>query len=232
MNLQSIGARIRRYFAHHPPSALLLVSQLVLLVLHAIFHTRHNEQVLLSVSGLVILILLVWVVTRSPSKNWIAWMLAAPSVILMLLALLDPIWQAWSSIPEALLYFYAAFSLIVYMMGDTRVTLDELWAAGATFTLLAWGFGYAYYACEAFYPGSFLSIVDPGSTRSFLELLSLVFTNLTATGLSDLLPANPAARVLIMLTQFAGVGYVALVVSRLIGMTLTQRERRKDYNSR
>ncbi|MBT9504679.1 MAG: two pore domain potassium channel family protein, partial [Burkholderiaceae bacterium] len=37
----------------------------------------------------------------------------------------------WSAGLEALFYFYAAGSLIAYMMGDQHATTDELFAAGA-----------------------------------------------------------------------------------------------------
>jgi len=130
----------------------------------------------------------------------------------------------WSALLESVLYFYAAGSLVAYMMKDYRVTSDELFAAGATFTLLAWGFAYAYVACQAWSPGSFVGLIDPEQPRTFVELLSLSFTNLTATGLGDILPVAPLARVLVMLEQFSGIGYVAVVVSRLIGLTLVQQK--------
>jgi hypothetical protein len=38
---------------------------------------------------------------------------------------------------ESAFYFYAAGSLIAYMLQDWVATTDELFAAGATFTLLA-----------------------------------------------------------------------------------------------
>jgi hypothetical protein len=133
----------------------------------------------------------------------------------------------WSSILEAILYFYAAGSLIVYMMEDYRVTTDELFAAGATFTLIAWGFAYVYLACQIWFPGSFTGLNFPGEPRTFVELLSLSFANLSATGLGDILPITSAARVLVMLEQFAGVAYIAVVVSRLIGMTITLQKDKK-----
>jgi hypothetical protein len=66
-------------------------------------------------------------------------------------------------------------------------------------------------------------VTNPDQPRTFLELLFLSFTNLTAAGLGDILPVTPIARVLVMLEQFAGIGYVAVVVSRLIGLTLIQQ---------
>lgn len=129
----------------------------------------------------------------------------------------------FSALLEAALYFYAAASLISYMLHDHKVTADELFAAAATFTLLAWGFAYAYFVCQAWYPGSFTGF-EPERQRTWMELLFYSFTNLSATGLGDVLPVSAPARVLTMLEQFAGVGYIATVVSRLIGLTIV-RER-------
>ena len=116
--------------------------------------------------------------------------------------------------------------MIAYMMRDYQVSLDELFAAGATFTLLAWGFAYFYAVCQVWVPDSFVSSSNPGATLTFVELLFLSFTNLSATGLSDINPTSAPARVLAMLEQFMGVGYVAMVVSRLIGLTTAQKGRK------
>lgn len=208
------------------PSAFLLAAQLLSLVLYAVFEGSNRGRALLGAFGVLILLLVVWVVRRSPAINWIAWVLVIPAVGLSLLSVvfLNPTLIGLASLFETALYFYAAGSMVAYMMEDYRVTTDELFAAGATFTLLAWGFAYAYMACQIWLPGSFVSALTPGRPSTFLELLSLSFTNLTATGLGDILPVAPFARVLVMLEQSAGIGYVAVVVSRLIGMTLMQQK--------
>jgi hypothetical protein len=106
------------------------------------------------------------------------------------------------------------------------VTSDELFAAGATFTLLAWAFAYLYLVCQFWYPGSFTGAVEPERPRTWVELLFLSVTNLSATGLGDVLPLSAPARVLAILEQFCGVGYVAVVVSRLIGLSLLRAGQR------
>ena len=68
--------------------------------------------------------------------------------------------------------------------------------------------------------------MEPERPRKWLELLFLSFTNLSAVGLGDVIPLGSTARVLVMLEQFAGVGYVAVVVSRLIGLTIQRHESR------
>ena len=210
------------------PSAFLLAAQLLSLVIYPLFDELAGGRVVFGSFGALVLALAVWVVNRSPALNWVAWALAVPAFLLSIgSVLLDSHGLlVASSALEALLYFYAAGALIAYMMSDHRVTSDELYAAGATFTLLAWGFAYAFFVCQALYPGSFTGAVEPERPRKWLELLFLSFTNLSSVGLGDVIPLGSSARVLVMLEQFAGVGYVAVVVSRLIGLTLLRDESR------
>ena len=212
--------------ARRHPSAFLLAAQLLSLLIYPLMDDTTSGRLLFGAVALVVVPLAVWVVNRSPSVHAIAWLLAIPAMIGTVLGvLLDHEWVLpWSALLESALYFYAAGSLISYMLHDHRVTADELFAAGATFTLLAWGFAYAYFVCQAWYPGSFTGI-DPERPRRWMELLFLSFTNLSATGLGDVLPVSSPARVLVMLEQFAGVGYIATVVSRLIGLTIIRRQR-------
>ena len=218
--------RWRRYLRHHP-SAFLLAAQLASLLLYPLMDDTHSGRLLLGAVGLVVVPLAVWVVNHSPGQNWIAWLLAVPAVGLSLASIVleRPGWNTASSMLEAALYFYAAGGLIRYMLHDHRVSADELYAAGATFTLLAWGFAYAFFVCQAWYPGSFTGLVEPERPRSWMELLFLSFTTLSGVGSGDILPLASPARVLVMLEQFAGIGYIATVVSRLIGLTII-RERR------
>jgi hypothetical protein len=60
-----------------------------------------------------------------------------------------------------------------------------------------------------------------------MELLFLSFTTLSSTGLSDIVPVRPFARAVVMLEQLSGLAYVAMVVSRLVGLLVvrpTQRD--------
>jgi Ion channel len=214
--------------ARRHPSAFLLAAQLLSLVIYPLFDELAAGRVVFGSFGVLVLALAVWVVNRSPAINWVAWALAVPAFLLSLASVLldSQSLLVASSALEALLYFYAAGALIRYMMGDHRVTSDELYAAGATFTLLAWGFAYSFLVCQAWFPGSFTGAVEPERPRKWLELLFLSFTTLSSVGLGDIIPLGSTARVLVMLEQFVGVGYVAVVVSRLIGLTIVRHESR------
>jgi len=209
------------------PSAFLLAVQVFSLFLYAAFEGSPNGRVIINIVGVIVLALAVWVVNRSPAANWIAWTFASLAFVLALLSELTSSSSLLivASIVEAIFYFYTASSLIAYMLDDTQVTIDEMFAAGATFTLLAWGFAYLYLACQTLFPNSFIYGSD--QALSFLELLFLSFSNLSATGLSDILPVTPFARVLVMIEQFAGIAYVAVVVSRLVGLTILRHEHKQ-----
>jgi len=213
--------------ARSHPSAFLLAAQLLSLLVYPAMDESSGGRLLFGAVALVVVPLAVWVVNRSPAVRWVAWLLAIPAMLLTAFAVLfsAPALLPWSAMLEAALYFYAAGGLISYMLHDHEVSADELFAAGATFTLLAWGFAYAFFVVQAWYPDSFVSPVEPERPRRWLELLFLSFTNLSATGLGDVLPVGSPARVLVMLEQFAGVGYIATVVSRLIGLTIVRQRR-------
>ena len=212
------------------PSAFLLIVQLAGILLYPVMEDTQAGRALFGAFGILVLSLALWVVNRSAAVNWIAWSLAVPSVLLSLSAALfdQPSLGIYAHLLESALYFYTAGSLIAYMLQDHAVTSDELYAAGATFTLLAWAFAFAFSVCQQWYPGSFTAAVDPTSARSWMELLFLSFSLLSGVGLSDVVPILPQARALVMLEQFAGVMYIAVVVSRLIGLTILKAPARRS----
>jgi hypothetical protein len=198
---------------------MLLATQLAGVVLYPFMEDNFVGRALLSVFGVVVLWLVMMAVAHSPAATSVGWLLGAPATLLLLIqaATGSAKLQPYSSALEALLYFYAAGALIAYMLRDHEVTRDELFAVGATFTLVAWGFAYAYIVCQAVEAGSF------GQPRRWVELLFLSVTTLTSVGLSDIAPVRAFARTLVMLEEFAGVAYVAMLVSRVVGLTVMAR---------
>ena len=210
------------------PCAVLLGVQLLGLLLYPWMESSTRGRALFGAFGLLVLGVALWVVRRSPWLTWLGLLLALPVIVLSVVTAVAPRPEliVWTAALEAVFYFYATGSLIAYMLQDRFVTTDEFYAAGATFTLLAWAFAYLYMACQAFIPGSFSAIDDPHGMRTWMELLFLSFTTLSGVGLGDIVPVLPMARALVMLESFAGIMYIALVVSRLISLTATVRKER------
>jgi Ion channel len=209
------------------PSAILLAAQLGAILLYPFMESSDAGRALFSVFGIAILGLVLLAVRSSPAHIGVAVVLAVPATVLLLVQAVsgDDDLLPYSSAFEAILYFYAAGALIAYMLEDHEITRDELFAIGATFTLVAWAFAYTYTVCQAIEPQSFTAAQDAASDRTWTELLFLSFTNLSSTGLSDVVPVKPFARSLVMIEQLAGLTYVAMLVSRLVGLTVLGRAR-------
>jgi hypothetical protein len=220
-----LSLKLRVFYKH--PSGLLLAAQVLAVMLYPLMEGIQAGRAAFGLFGNLVLALALWVVFRSPLVNWIGWMLAVPAVTISLVALLGGYTGLLviAYLLETALYFYAAIGLIAHMLADPEVTIDDLLAAGATFTLLAWAFAFAYSVCQYFVPGSFGTTPDLLEQRSWLELLFLSFSILSGVGLSDITPAAPMARSLVMLEMFSGVMYIAIVVSRLIAMVGRRRQK-------
>jgi hypothetical protein len=208
--------------ARREPSAVLLAVQLLAVLIYPFLEQGSVARAVFSLFGIAILGLVVLAVRRSPALTWVALLLGGPATVLLLIqaATDSSTLQPYSSALEAALYFYAAGALIAYMLEDHEITRDELYAVGATFTLVAWAFAYTYTVVQAIYPHSFTAAVDPQDARTWMELLFLSFTTLTSTGLSDVVPIRPFARAVCMIEQLGGLAYVAVLVSRLVGLTV------------
>ncbi len=217
---------IRAAWSH--PSGVLLVVQLLGVLLYPFLEESVIGRSALSIYALGVLVLAVRAVRATPAWTWVAALLVLPVFVFTILEAFQPDNAAvvlTSSLLHAAFYLYTTYGLISYMFNDRRVTSDELLATGATFTVVAWAFAYLYVAIQIIWPGSFTATLDPGAERSWMELLYLSFTTLTSTGLSDVLPVLSHARALVMIEQVVGLMYVALVISRIVGLTL-YRDRR------
>ena len=212
-----VAGRIARH-----PSAILLVVQLLGVLVYPFMEQGGIGALLFEVFGALVLALAIWATRESPGPTWIAVTLAVAASALSIIDEIYPVpaMDGASSVLHALFYFWAAGSLMVYMLADRTVTTDELYAVGATFTLVAWGFAYVFELMQLVQPGCFIAAVNSDQPRTWMELLFLSFTNLTSTGLSDVIPITGEARAVVMIEQLAGLGYVALFVSRLVGLTI------------
>jgi hypothetical protein len=204
------------------PSAILLFVQLLGVLVYPFTETGGVGAVFFEVFGALVLALAIWATRESPGPTWIAVTLAVAASGLSIADQIHPVpaMDAASGVLHAVFYFWAAASLMVYMLADRTVTTDELFAVGATFTLVAWGFAYVFEVMQLVQPGCFIAAVNPTGQRTWMELLFLSFTNLSSTGLSDVVPITAQARAVVMIEQIAGLGYVALFVSRLVGLTI------------
>ena len=205
-------------FIRQTPCAVLLAVQFLGVLLYPFLEDSLQSRQLFALFGLVVLGIVVFALRATPALIWVAALLALPAAVLLVVQIAtgNENLIIWASIFEALLYIYGAGAMLLYMLDDEVVTRDELFAIGAVFTLLAWAFAHVYVVLQGIDPASF---AGPGNdARSWTELLFLSFTTLTSTGLSDIIPVSGHARSVNMIEQVAGLFFIAMVVTRLVGL--------------
>jgi len=211
------------------PSALLLLVQLLAIVAYPFLEDSRVGSAALGVISMVAVGLALRVVRSTPALTVVAVVLGVPAVLMTVLEAVVP-GEDWITLTSAVLhapfYFYVSYGMIRYLFHDEVVTRDELYATGAAFTVVAWGFAYVFVAVQVIWPGSFATPGESSDPHGWFELLYLSFTTLTSVGLSDVAPTMAHARSVVMIEQFAGVMYLALVVARLVGLTITRRQNR------
>ena len=217
------------HHARRNPCAILLAVQLLGLLIYPFLGSAPLGRAIFGIFSVVVLGLAVYAVRITPALTWVALVLGLPMVVLT-------VWEGFtpdnhavaltSAILHAAFYFYTGIALLRYMFADDVITTDELYATGATFTVVAWAFAYVYAATQLIWPHSFTAAVHAADPRSWTDLLFLSVTTMTSTGLSDIVPIRPNARSFVMIEQIAGMLYVALVIARI--MTLMTRKAARD----
>ncbi|MDB5840812.1 MAG: Ion channel [Herminiimonas sp.] len=212
------------------PSAILLLVQVLGVLLYPFIENTQSGHAGLNAFGIIVLSMTVRTVRRTPGPTWISVSLAVPVIVLLVLQTTFDLPQLlpWSSGLEAVFYFYAAGSLIAYMMDDYKTTTDELYAAAATFTLLVWGFTYLFVMTQALQPTAFS---ENGTLRTWSELNHLSFALLSSTGMGNVVAASAHARSIASIEMMIGLMYLAAVVARLIGFTtrpIKQSDKKAD----
>ncbi len=206
------------------PSAWLLAAQLLHVIAWPYLEPSTVGRATIGVIGMAAVAAAVYAVRRTPNVSRVVLFLGAPAMVFTLLEAVAP-QTDWIVLTSGLLhapfYLYVSYAMLRYLFHDDNVTRDEYFATAAAFTVVAWSFAYAYSAVQVVWPDSFAS--PTGGDQRWFELLYLSFSTLTSVGLSDIVAVGLHARSLVMLEMMAGVFYIALVVSRMVGLTIIRR---------
>lgn len=219
-----VGRPIDQVTAH--PSAMLLGAQLLQVLAWPFLGGSKLGGAFLGVIGMLAVGSAVLAVRRTPLVSRVVFFLGAPTIIFTLLEAIfpttDPILLV-SGLLHAPFYFYVSYAMLRYLLHDDVVTTDEYFATGAAFTVVAWGFAYLFVVVQIVWPDSFVNA--EGFDRPWFELLYLSFSTLTSVGLSDIVAVGEQARSVVMVEMMVGVFYIAMVVARMVGLTMMRHRR-------
>jgi hypothetical protein len=124
---------------------------------------------------------------------------------------------------------YTALVILRHVLAPGPVFADTVHAALSVYILLALFWAGAYALVEIISPGAFSFPATSINAETHLEgaylfgdMLHFSIATLTSTGYGDIAPLAPFARSLSQLEQLVGVFYIAVLISRLIGLYPSQ----------
>jgi hypothetical protein len=196
-------------------SALLLV---VIFVIPPFLAPGSGRRLAGDLAYALLLISGVWALGEGKAARW---MLLPVAVAALLVDLGSWLWP----VPKVGVLSMQLLSLLLFLavvLGQTlragRVTLHRILGAVAAYLLLGILWAHAYALVAHVRPGAFsgpLNLDD--GPRAFLYFS---FVTITTVGYGDVLPLHPAARSLAMLEAVTGPLYLAILVARLVSLTV------------
>jgi hypothetical protein len=119
---------------------------------------------------------------------------------------------------EAAFYVFGTIVIAMEVFGSREVGRDTLFGGIAVYILMALCWASLYSLLEMLVPGSFSMPPARAANPLWADLLFFSFTALTTTGFGDITPVTTTASSLALLEVTVGVIYIALVISRLVGL--------------
>ena len=108
----------------------------------------------------------------------------------------------------------------IHIEKENEVTLDLIMASACAYILIGLVWAYFYHFIEFFHPKSFTLPRTPGD--DLWDFYYYSFVTLTTVGYGDILALTKAARALSILEALTGQLYLAIMISRLVGLHASQ----------
>lgn len=121
---------------------------------------------------------------------------------------------------SAIFLIQMLFMIWIHIKKENEVTLDLIMAAASAYILLGLVWAYAYYLLEIFHPHSFKASENVGD--DIWNFYYYSFVTLNTVGYGDIVANTKSARALSILEATTGQLYLAIMISRLVGLYASQ----------
>ncbi len=161
-------------------------------------------------------------VKSQPKQFWMALILVCTITLLGLIHYTMPI-KMLDKLQlglGAVFFIQMLVMITTHIKNETQVTLDLIMAAACSYVLLGMIWAYAYYFLESFHPHSFAAGSDV--LEELWDFHYYSFVTLTTVGYGDILAKSKSAQALTVLEAIVGQLYLAILISRLVGLHASQ----------
>lgn len=218
----------RRVTGSETASTVLLLSLAVLLfVVYPFVESRGPGRLVVDLALSLVLVLGSYSLA---DRRWLlvaGGALAAAALVLRASGHLLEIPAATTASHGVILLFLAvaAGGVLSNVVREGPVTRHRIEGAVAVYLLLGLIWAFAFRLIEVVAPGSIgLPAALAGSEAAMGDLVHFSFATLTTLGYGDIVPLAPAARSLAALEALTGQLYLAILVARLVGLHLADRD--------
>jgi len=120
--------------------------------------------------------------------------------------------------------------LVTHLFNPVVVSFDTLCASLCVYLLVGVLWANIFVIIETLSPGSYVMTVRTdvltggliGETERNMRMLYFSFTTITGVGYGDIVPVTNAARMFAVMEAFVGQSYLLIMVSRLVGLHVSQ----------
>ena len=201
----------------------LLVSILFLFVVTPVAAVFRHGVLIMDALAAVVLVTASYAMGKRKRLLAIALVLCGLSIVATWLLLATQ--ARWAAIFShsciVVLILFFCVTILTYVLGGARITLDKIFAAVCVYLLLGYAWTFAYALVEDLQPGSFVAASPLNPNEYVAHVLALryfSFMTLTTVGYGDIIPRGATARTLASLEAVTGQIYLMVLVARLVGL--------------
>jgi hypothetical protein len=206
----------------------LMISFILMIVLYPFLETGPTQTIFWNILLSIVLFFGVYAVSYSKKNFIIALVFALPWFIL---AWIEQVTSPLSlitgviSLVSIILFFTFTLTVIFnFVLKSRQINKEVLYGAVRIYLLLGGIFTLIYFLIEILQPGSFFinPVYNADTIISGVDFMYYSFSTLTTLGYGDVIPVTSHARSFAILEAVLGVMYLAIIISRLVGMYIAQ----------
>ncbi len=202
----------------------LLIGLIGLLLAQPFFlHTEEIGRIMLSAFIFVVLLAGLFAIRAKKRDFVIALLFGGPAFIGTFISVFFEN-ELLGAISLGLVVFFLAFttgSILAYVIGAGKVTMDKLFGSACVYLLIGLTFAAAYMMILQFQPDAVRVSGENEQIIVFSDLVFFSFTTLTTLGYGDITPISAHARTLAAMEAVTGVLFLALLIARLVALYTT-----------
>jgi len=213
------------YFKSRPfKFRFLTIAMIIWFVLFPFLEGPDFGLVILNVLTSTIVLFGIYAVSQTKRTVSIGLSLGLPWFVLSWIdVLISPLPQIVLLFSNLLLILFLAFTAIIillFILRSTEISGDILFGAVCIYFLIGGTWSTIYMLLEAIQPGSIINNIS--GVINLSDLVYFSYITLTTLGYGEIVPVAAAARSLAIIEAIVGVMYIAIIISRLVGLFIAK----------